>query len=500
MPEHSDVLIVGAGLSGIGAAWRLQRQCPGVRIRILEARDSLGGTWDLFRYPGIRSDSDMATLGYDFKPWRGGKVLADGPSIRSYLQETAEESGIDRLIRYRLRVERAEWSTAEARWRVTARERDSGEEQQFTCGLLFLCAGYYSYRHGYTPEFRDLDAYQGTLVHPQFWPEDLDYRGKRVLVIGSGATAVTLVPAMAEGGARVTMLQRSPTYMFNRPAEDRTGRLLQRLLPDRTAYRITRWIHFRTQWLIYYLTRLWPGMMKRLFIGYARRSLPEDYDIATHFTPRYNPWDQRLCAVQDNDLFRSIASGRAEVVTDRIERFTPRGVRLESGRELEADIIVTATGLELVLAGEIDFSVDGAPVKLADCYTYKGMMFSEVPNLVNVFGYINFSWTLRSDLIADFVCRLVQRMQASGMRQVTPRLREQDRGMPKRPFVEDFSAGYFARAFDHLPKQGDREPWTNCQNYIRERRTIGSAPLDDGVLTFDNPAPATAGDSLAEAG
>jgi cation diffusion facilitator CzcD-associated flavoprotein CzcO len=499
--EHSDVLIVGAGLSGVGAAHYLKQECPWASVRLLEARDRIGGTWDIFRYPGIRADSDMFTLGYDFKPWRGGKVLADGPAIRSYVQETAEEAGIDRRIRFGHRVLRADWSTGQARWTVTALDLASGEERRFSCGLLYLCAGYYSYEHGHTPDFPGREDFSGTVVHPQFWPEDLDYSGKRVVVIGSGATAVTLVPAIAGRAAKVTMLQRSPTYIFNRPEHDALGRLLGRFLPSETAYRATRWVNFRMQWLIYSLTRLFPARMKRFFINRARAALPDGYDVDTHFTPSYNPWDQRLCAVPENDLFHSIASGDAEVVTDHIERFTEGGIALESGRELEADIIVTATGLELVMAGEVEFSLDGQAHSLGDSYSYKGVMFSDVPNLVNVFGYVNYSWTLRADLIARFTCRLLQRMHRDGVRQVTPRLRPEDRGMPKRPFVDDFSAGYVARAIELLPKQGDREPWINCQNYIRERRTIGAASLDDGVLCFDNPQPVQAApEALSQTG
>lgn len=488
MTEHVDVLIVGAGLSGIGAAHRLQRQCPGVNYLILEGRDAMGGTWDLFRYPGIRSDSDMYTMGYDFKPWRGGKVLADGPSIKAYIEETATEAGIESRVRFGHQVINADWSTESASWQITARVKESGELAHFSCNLLFMCSGYYSYKEGYTPEFPQAERFQGTIVHPQHWPEDLDYSGKRVVIIGSGATAVTLVPAMARTAQHVIMLQRSPTYMMSRPDIDRIGRLLEKFLPADTAYAITRWKNIKLQRFFYRLSIARPSMMKRFFIRRARAQLGSDYDVKTHFTPYYNPWEQRLCALPDNDLYQVVRSGAAEVVTDQIENFTEKGILLRSGRELAADIIVTATGLKMLLGADVAFSRDGESINLADSWTYKAIMFSDVPNLVNTFGYINSSWTLRADLIADFVCRLVNRMKASGMRQVTPRLRSEDRNMQPRPWVEGFSAGYFQRAEHLFPKQGDREPWINCQNYTREQATIGKGSLDDGVLQFTNPA------------
>ena len=479
-----DVVIVGAGLSGIGTARHLQPQLPDCKYAILEGRQAIGGTWDIFRYPGIRSDSDMFTLGYKFKPWRGGKVLADGPAIRSYVQETARENGIEPHIHFGHRVVSAAWSSEDACWTVTA-DTGNGNEAEFRCRVLYTCAGYYSYKQGYTPDIPGMDEFQGTVIHPQFWPEDLDYSGKRVVIVGSGATAVTLVPAMADSAASVTMLQRSPTYMINRPEYDPVWKLLDKFLPTETAYRITRWMHVREQWLIYTLTRVWPGMMKRLFISRARKQLPEGYDVDTHFTPSYNPWDQRLCAVPENDLFKVISEGKAEVVTDQIAHFTEKGIALKSGKHLEADIVVTATGLDLVMAGEVAFSMDGEPLDLADSYTYKGIMFSGVPNLLNIFGYINSSWTLRADLLADFLCRLVAHMRDQGARKATPQLRPEDSGMQRQPYFTDFSANYFHRVAHRFPSQGDREPWLNCQNYTREKRTIGRAPLEDGVLVFE---------------
>ena len=490
MTEKVDILIVGAGLSGIGAASRLRRECPEASFLILEGRDAIGGTWDLFRYPGIRSDSDMYTLGYDFKPWRGGKLLADGPAIRDYVRETASENDLDSHIRFGQRVVAADWDSDEAGWTVTT--DGARGTRNYRCGLLYLCAGYYSYKEGYTPEFPGIEDFGGQVVHPQYWPEELDYSDKTVVIIGSGATAVTLVPAMAETAARVTMLQRSPTYMMSQPQYDGLGSLLEKLLPGQTAYALTRWKNAARQRLVYRLTRLWPGLMKRLFVGHARKQLGPDYDVETHFTPRYNPWDERLCAVPENDFYQAVKSGRAEVVTDRIDCFTPTGLRLKSGCELTADIVVTATGLQLVVNGEVAFSRDGQALDFSDSWSYKGMMFSDVPNLVSTFGYINSSWTLRADLIAGFVCRLVDRMHTSGMRQVTPRLRPQDRDMPVRPWIDHFSAGYMQRVMHLFPKQGDRDPWINCQNYTREKKLIGRASLDDGVLEFSNPRAAEA--------
>lgn len=489
MNAHTDVLIVGAGLSGIGAAYHLQKESPGSSYRILEGRDAIGGTWDLFRYPGIRSDSDMFTLGYNFKPWQGDKSLADGPAIKAYVTDTATDEGIDQHIQFGHEVLSAAWSTAQALWTVTARDKSSGEERDYTCNFLYLCAGYYSYKTAHTPEFEGLGDFGGKLIHPQFWPADCDYSGKRVVIIGSGATAVTLVPAMAEQASRIVMLQRSPSYMLSRPEYDAIGGFLRKVLPDKTAYALTRWKNFRMQWLLYTAARLFPSALRNVLISKARKQLPSGYDIEKHFTPSYKPWDERLCALPDNDLYRTIREGRAEVVTDQIERFTEQGILLKSGQLLEADIIVTATGLQLVVNGEINFTVDGQPINFADTFTYKGMMFSGVPNLVNTFGYINSSWTLRSDLISEFVCRVVNHLKSSGMRQVTPTLRPQDVGMVRRPFITDFNAGYIARFADKLTRQGDKAPWVNCQNYTRERRTIGQAKLEDGVLVFDNPLP-----------
>jgi len=488
--EHHDVLIVGAGLSGIGAAVHLHRSCPGKRYVILEGRPAMGGTWDLFRYPGVRSDSDMHTLGYSFKPWREAKAIADGPSILNYVREAAAEYDVDGHIRYGHRATRASWSSEDAAWTVEAVRAETGETVRFTCNFLLMCAGYYSYQQGHTPEFEGRERFRGTVVHPQQWPEDLDFRGKRVVVIGSGATAMTLVPAMAKDVGHIVMLQRSPTYVVSRPDRDVIANGLRAVLPERWAYAITRWKNVALQQFLYRRTRTHPAQVKQKLLDLVRKELGPDYDVDTHFTPRYNPWDQRLCLVPNSDLFEAIRSGKAEIVTDTIERFTETGIALASGTELEADIIVTATGLNLVVLGEMQFGVDGAAVDFAQTWTYKGMMYSDVPNLVCTFGYINASWTLRADLTAEYVCRLLNHMDKRGMRQVTPRLREMDRDMPARPWIDSFSSGYMQRMMHRFPKQGDHEPWINPQNYGRDRKMIRLGPLEDGALVFDNPKPA----------
>ena len=500
--NHYDVVIVGAGISGIGAACHIRKLCPGRSFTILEGRDGIGGTWDLFRYPGIRSDSDMHTLGYNFKPWREAKAIADGPSIRKYVRETADEQGITEHVRFGHLVKSASWSSDTATWRVEAERVGQGDRVTFTCSFLFMCGGYYSYEKGHTPEFAGQEDFHGAVVHPQFWPEDLDFAGKRVVVIGSGATAMTLVPAMAENGARTTMVQRSPTYVISRPDQDVVANTLRRFLPERWAYAVTRWKNTQLQRYFYHRTRVAPDKVRQMLLNGVRKELGDDYDIDTHFTPSYNPWDQRLCLIPNSDLFNAIKAGSASVVTGQIDRFTANGLRLASGEELEADIIVTATGLELVVLSDVALAVDGERVDFPSTFSYKGMMFSGVPNLVQTFGYINASWTLRADLTAEFVCRLLNHLDATGTRQCTPRLREQDRAMPARPWIDDFSAGYMRRAMHKFPKQGDRDPWRNTQNYILEKKLIRHAPLDDGVLEFGNPVAggAAAGAAVEENG
>lgn len=482
--EHVDVVVIGAGISGISAAYHLSTRCPGRTFAVLEGRADLGGTWDLFRYPGVRSDSDMHTLGFSFKPWVHDKSIADGPSIMAYLRETVDEFGLGRHIRYRHRVNAASWSSDEARWTLTVQCGDETEPVTMTCGFLLMCAGYYSYRHGHDPLFAGRDDFTGRIVHPQAWPEDLDWSQKRVVVIGSGATAMTIVPAMARTAGHVTMLQRSPTYVVARPDEDRVANALRRVLPDRWAYAITRAKNTAMQQLVYRRSRTHPHQLKTKLIGGVRAAVGPDVDVERHFTPAYNPWDQRLCLLPHGDLFTALREGRASVVTDHIDRFTATGVRLVSGEELPADIIVTATGLEVATMGEVALSVDGSPVDLSTTWTYKGLAYSDVPNLVSVFGYINASWTLRADLINEYVCRVLNHMWATGADQVTPRLRPGDADMTARPWITEFSAGYLQRVMGDLPRQGDREPWVNPQRLAADRRLIAKSPVDDGVLQF----------------
>ena len=482
--EHLDVLIVGAGLSGIGAAWHLQDRCPGKSFAILEARAALGGTWDLFRYPGIRSDSDMHTLGFSFRPWTAARAIADGPAILDYLAQTARDHGIDRHIRFGIKVLRADWSTPDARWTVEA-ERD-GAPFTVTCGFLFLCAGYYDYDAGHTPDFPDREAFRGRIVHPQHWPADLDVTGKRIIVIGSGATAVTLVPTLAQTAAHVVMLQRSPSYIVTRPAEDRIANRLRALLPARLAYGITRWKNVLMGMAFFQLARRRPARVKRKLIELARRQLPPGYDVETHFTPRYNPWDQRICLVPDGDLFAALGNGSAQIVTDGIDRFTPEGIALESGRTLEADVIITATGLDMRLLGGVALRVDGVPADPARSMSYKAMMFSGIPNLATAFGYTNASWTLKADLTAAYVCRLLRHMDRTGRRQCTPTLT--DPGVTQEEFL-DFTSGYVQRARHRLPRQGSKLPWKVHQNYARDLVMLKYGRVDDGSMIFSNPAP-----------
>jgi cation diffusion facilitator CzcD-associated flavoprotein CzcO len=482
---HVDVLIVGAGISGIAAACHLQMQSPMRTYAILEGRHDIGGTWDLFRYPGVRSDSDMHTLGFNFKPWTSEKSIADGPSIMAYLRETVAEHGLGPHIRFDHLVRRAEWSTADAQWTITA-EYD-GQTVTFTANFLFMCSGYYSYREGYTPEFPGVDQYTGTVVHPQKWPDDLDYADKQVVVIGSGATAMTIVPAMASTAAHVTMLQRTPTYVAAGPDRDVVANAMRKVLPDGLAYALTRKKNVVMQQWLYQRTRTQPAKVKAYLLDKVREELP-DVDVDTHFTPPYNPWDQRLCLVPNGDLFAAIRDGKASVVTDHIETFTTTGIRLKSGDELHADIVVTATGLNLVTLGEVVIEVDGEPVDFSTTWTYKGFMYSDVPNLASSFGYINASWTLRADLICHYVCRLLNHMAATGTEQCTARLRSTDAGMPASPWIQDFSAGYMERMMDRMPKQGDREPWINPQNYTRDKKMFAKDPVEDGVMRFTRAA------------
>jgi monooxygenase len=483
--ERLDVLIVGAGLSGIGAGYHLQRNCPGKSYAILEARESLGGTWDLFRYPGIRSDSDMYTLGYSFEPWREAKSIADGPSILDYVRDTAERYGIDRKIRLCHRVVSADWSSEQGCWTVRAKRTDTGDTVTLRCSFLFMCSGYYRYDQGYTPQFPGAERFAGQIVHPQHWPEDLDYTARRVVVIGSGATAVTLVPAMAQRAEHVTMLQRSPTYIVSLPAEDPIARGLRRVLPARLSYPIMRWKNVLITMASFQISRRRPQVMKRLIRKGLERELPAGYDIDRHFKPSYNPWDQRLCLVPNGDLFAAIRSGRASVVTDRIETFTETGLRLASGTEIDADVIVTATGLNLLALGGAELSVDGEQVQLSSTMSYKGMMLSGVPNMAMALGYTNASWTLKCDLTCEYVCRLLRHMDSHGHDRCMP---VRDPSVAELPFI-DFSSGYVQRSIDQFPKQGSRAPWRLYQNYPLDILSLRRGSVDDGVMRFSSGAP-----------
>lgn len=481
--EHFDVVVVGAGLSGIGAGYHLQTMSPDRSYVILEGRADLGGTWDLFRYPGIRSDSDMYTLGYSFKPWTEAKAIADGPSILKYVRETARDHGIQEHIRFKHHVKSAAWSTADARWTVEAEGPDG--PVRYTCNFLFMCSGYYNYARGHTPEWKGAESFAGRIVHPQFWPNDLDYAGKKIVVIGSGATAVTLIPAMADTAAHVTMLQRSPTYVVSRPAEDAAANWLRSKLPAKLAYRMIRWRNVLFGMFFFNMARKRPAKVRDRLIGMVRDELGPEYDIDRHFTPKYNPWDQRLCLVPDSDLFNALRSGKASVVTDTIDHFTASGIALASGEELAADVVVTATGLELQLLSDVAFSLDGAPVDLSKTFNYKGMMFSDVPNMATSFGYTNASWTLKADLTCAYVCRLLNTMKARGLRQATPRVGDAD--LTPAPFL-DFSSGYVTRAMEKFPKQGSKAPWRVHQNYARDLLALRYGSVDGG-MEFSNPAP-----------
>ncbi len=479
--EHFNVLIVGAGVSGIGCAYHLTTEQPSKSYVILEAREATGGTWDLFRYPGIRSDSDLHTFGYEFKPWRDEKAIADGPSILRYIRETATENGIDRHIRIGHRVLRASWSSDQARWTVQATRTDTGESVAFTCDWLFFAGGYYRYDEGYTPHFDGQERFAGPIVHPQHWPEDLDYAGKRVVVIGSGATAVTLVPAMADEAAHVTMLQRSPSYVVSVPERDPIANTLKRFLPARTAYWLTRRKNIWLQRTVYRLSQRHPQLMRRIFTGLVRRHLPEGYPVDVHFNPRYNPWDQRLCAVPDADLFKELSRGRVSIVTDQVKTFTEDGIELQSGQVLPADIIVTATGLNLLALGGIELSVDGADVELGSRMIYKAMMLSDVPNFAFAFGYTNSSWTLKVDIVCEHLGRLIAYMDEHGYQACTPH--NDDETMPTRPML-DFGAGYVQRSIKDWPKQGSQAPWAVAMSYHQDVKNLRKGPVEDPALRF----------------
>jgi monooxygenase len=495
--QHVDVLIVGAGLSGIGAACHLRREHPHKSVAILEARDSIGGTWDLFRYPGIRSDSDMFTLGYSFRPWREAKSIADGHSILAYVKETARDHGVEQSIRYGHRVIGAQWSTAQARWTVQAQRSDTDETVEMTCDFLYACTGYYRYDEGFTPHFEGSEQFGGQIVHPQHWPEDLDWSGKRVVVIGSGATAVTLVPSLAERAAHVTMLQRSPTYILSLPARDPIANALRARLPMGLAYSLVRWKNVLLTMLNFQLCRRAPRRMNKLIRRLVAKQLPDGYDVDTHFNPTYSPWDQRLCLVPDGDLFKALSKGSASVSTGRIKRFTAGGIELESGEHLDADVIVTATGLNLLLLGGIELSVDGRRIDSGSTVAYKGMMLCGVPNMALTLGYTNASWTLKADLVAQYVCRLLSHMDAQGASICTPQAPHP--ALARDPII-DLQSGYVLRSVEQLPKQGPSAPWRLHQNYVKDVRLLRRGPIDD-AMAFSNPPRAQTGtDSGTDAG
>ena len=488
--EHLDVLIVGAGISGIGAACHLERECPGKRYVILERRQDIGGTWDLFRYPGIRSDSDMFTFGYAFKPWTDPRTLADGPSIKRYLREAASEYGVERHIRHGIKVISASWSSEKAQWTVSARRESDGAALGYTCNFLLGCTGYYNYDAGYQPDFPGLDQFKGQVIHPQHWPENLDYAGKRVVVIGSGATAITLVPAMAGTAAHVTMLQRSPTYIMSLPAIDPMSSRLLRFMPASLVYRIARARNVRLQRFLYGLARRRPQVMRRLLLGMVRKQLGGKVDMR-HFTPSYNPWDERLCVVPNGDLFKVLRSGKASVATDQIDTFTAKGIRLKSGEELEADIVVSATGLNIQMLGGVKVDIDGKPLKASERMVYKGVMIEGVPNAAIVIGYTNASWTLKADIASEYVCRLLQHMDRNGYASVVA----QDSGdnRTEDTVMGGLNSGYVRRAVDQLPKQGRKAPWQLMQDYLRDVPVLRSAPIEDPALSFGRKPAAPAG-------
>jgi cation diffusion facilitator CzcD-associated flavoprotein CzcO len=479
--NHFNVIVVGAGISGIGAGYYLQKKCPNKSFVILEGRDNIGGTWDLFRYPGIRSDSDMNTMGFRFKPWMGVKSIADGPSILSYLHETVKENDLNKKIHFNQWVNEASWSSRDSQWTVQVENKKTQELQDFTCDFLFLCGGYYNYEEGYTPHFAGRENFLGQIIHPQKWPKNLDYKNKKVVVIGSGATAVTIIPTMAEEAAHVTMLQRSPTYFLSAPDEDPVGNFLRKFISSKLTYKLVRWKNIRFQWWFFQKCRKFPKKVKEFLIKQVREELGPNYDIETHFTPKYNPWEQRMCLVPNGDFFNAINAGKASVITDHIDRFTKKGIKLKSGGEVEADLIVTATGLNLEVCNGIKLEVDNNEVDISKTMTYKGMMFSDVPNLVATFGYTNASWTLRADLTSEYVCRLLNFMDKKGYANCCPRTAEHVE--PEGDWL-DFTSGYVKRSMHKFPKQGSRDPWRNTQNFPKDVLAIRWGNIDNKELKF----------------
>lgn len=480
--QHFDVLIIGAGVSGVGMACHLTKDCPGKSYAILERRHDLGGTWDLFRYPGIRSDSDMYTFGYNFRPWTGGKVLADGPAIKNYVRETAEEYGVSKNIRFGTAVKEANWSSEDKQWHVTAENEDTGETLTFTSRFLVGCTGYYNYDAGYKPQFKDEDKFKGQVIHPQHWPEDLEYEGKRIVVIGSGATAITLVPTMAEKADHVTMLQRSPSYLMPLPSTDLVTVGLQKVLPNKLAYKITRGRNITIARALFERSRKSPKAMRRLLLSIVRQQVGKNVDMR-HFSPSYNPWDQRLCVVKDGDLFKALKSGKASMATDHIDRFTENGILLKSGQELEADIVITATGLDIQMLGGLEAKIDGTPVVMRDKVIYKNVMVDDVPNAAMIFGYTNISWTLKADIAAEYFCRLLNHMDKKGYEVAVPR--DAENSATEDTMLGALDSGYILRANDRLPRQGSHGPWKSNQNYLEDVKILRFDPIEDGYLEFD---------------
>ncbi|GAA6155666.1 NAD(P)/FAD-dependent oxidoreductase [Pyruvatibacter sp. HU-CL02332] len=484
-PEHIDVLIVGAGISGVGAGYHLKANSPGKSFAILEGRETMGGTWDLFKYPGIRSDSDMYTLGYSFRPWTDPKAIADGPSILKYVKDTAREHGIDKHIRFSHKVISADWSTPDALWHIKAERGPLKEPVNFTANFLFMCGGYYNYDEAFTPDFEGREDFKGEVIHPQFWPEDMDYSGKKVVVIGSGATAMTLVPSMTDKAAHVTMLQRTPTYVVSRPGTDAFANFMRKYLPSKLAYGITRWKNVLMGMYFYRMCMKQPAKVKDYLLGMVREEMGDE-EVKKHFTPTYNPWDQRVCLVPDSDLYGALKSGKASVVTDHIDRFTENGIKLKSGETLDADIIVTATGLKLQVWNGLDVSVDGKLMTASDTMAYKGFMYSGIPNMASSFGYTNASWTLKCDLTCEYVCRLLNHMDAKGLDQATPSFTEGD--VEVEPWL-DLKSGYVQRAMESFPKQGSKTPWKLHQNYAKDLVMLRFGSLhDDGMVFSKKPA------------
>ena len=481
MTKHCDVLIIGAGISGISAAHHLRERCPDKSFEILERRDDIGGTWDLFRYPGIRSDSDMYTLGFSFRPWRDRQAIADAPSIMKYLRAAVADEKLEEKIHFGKKAVAASWSSSDNKWTLTVEDKATGETEQRSCNFLHLCSGYYNYDKGYRPDFAGEENFEGPIIHPQFWPEDLDYTGKKVVVIGSGATAITLVPAMAQKAAHVTMLQRSPSYIVARPAQDVVANFLNKYLPSRLAYGIVRWRNVLLgKWFFAYC-RHFPDRAKNAILKLAREEVPENFDVDKHLVPNYNPWDQRLCLAPNGDFFESLRAGTSSITTDHIENFTREGIKLKSGETLDADIVVSATGLDLSFFGNIQITVDNKPIRAGDTVNYKGMMFSGVPNLASSFGYTNASWTLRCDLTSKYVCRMLNYMTRKNYQRAMPTIEASD--IDETPLL-DFSSGYITRKYEELPKQGKRAPWQMYQNYVRDIFATRFSKLNDGAMIF----------------